>query len=204
MKKLLIVMLALIAMLALLESCSKQKIEKPSISAQRIENMNAVQAKERVLATPVILDVSKMKAAQVLANEKRGGNGNGNGNNGGGSNSTTARVEGNLVNIGVTPIIGTFSVSRGPVEDTLILTIINWGGLWWDYHYNYGAPTFQIVPGCQGSTNYYLNGSTPDAFPWIKIVPHGGLSASYFAGVSSVDNTGNPVNVAGLTIVVTN
>lgn len=96
-----------------------------------------------------------------------------------------------------TLIEGTFDVIRTATEDTLIGTVTNWNGTWWDYHFN-NTPEFSIPPGGQGATNYgeFPNMTMP--FTFMCVVPHSGEPKSYFFGVSS--NVGR--NVAGKTLHV--
>jgi len=116
--------------------------------------------------------------------------------------ASTARVGGNLFNTSGAAIVGTFEVGRGETEDTLIGTVTNWQGTWWDYHFNWCPPTYSMLPGGTGETNYLLNITLPSPFTYVTIVPHNGETKCYFFGVSSVDATGNPVNVAGKSITV--
>lgn len=100
-------------------------------------------------------------------------------------------TQGNLIE-------GTFDVIRGATEDTLIGTVTNWQGKWWDYHFNLVNDNFTIPAGGQGATNYNELPNMAMPFTFICVVPHSNQQVLYFFGVSSEAGR----NVAGKTLIV--
>lgn len=107
------------------------------------------------------------------------------------------RISADLVNIGVLPISGSFSVGFGASSDTLTGTVTDFNGLWHDYHFNWSPPIYSTLPGGEGETNYGgVLPQKPTPFTYVTVIAHSGGTRSYFFGVSS--NGG--YNVAGKTI----
>ena len=117
---------------------------------------------------------------------------------GNGKKPSALRITESLFNTQGLPIAGTFSVSRGPSEDTLTGIVTNWQGVW----HHYAITHYKDLPENSRFTtinnmNYGAVSPNPVPSEWTILWPHDGTPTFYFFGVSSSGG----VNVAGKTIL---